>query len=124
MVALLVVGHLGGGSSHDYCGKIRPKDDKHFPVYVDDVLQDLVVQTPQQNADANSGETTYISIRPAGSAAGSQAANGTATCYRGYIGNKCGTCLAKVQGYISPCRKFTTGYAYYYNKCSIGFSQL
>ncbi|CAL1371652.1 unnamed protein product [Linum trigynum] len=124
MVVLLVVGNLGGGSSHDYCGKTRPNDEDNFPLYVDAVLQDLVENTQQQYADAGTGDTTYTSIRPEGSAAGSEAANGTATCYVGYTGDSCGTCLSNVQKYLSPCREFTTGSGYYAHKCSIAFSQL
>ncbi|CAL1354744.1 unnamed protein product [Linum trigynum] len=128
VVLVIVPGYLGDGSgappgsTADYCGLNEAADQANFPGYVDFVLEDVVKNTQEQYADATTGETTYSSTSPVGGGRG--AATGKATCYSGVTGNSCGKCLSEAVQYVSPCAHYTTGSAYYDQRCFLHYWQL
>ncbi|CAL1372490.1 unnamed protein product [Linum trigynum] len=126
IMVVLVLGYLGRGSSVEICGTTPATDQINFPIYVGEVLQDLLMNTQLESPDPNSGLRTRTSTSPENSdAAGSGAATGTATCASsGSTGGSCYTCLYALVRYVGPCKKFTTGSAYYPQECSIQFQQL
>ncbi|CAL1398153.1 unnamed protein product [Linum trigynum] len=121
VVGLLLAGDLGAGGVQ-YCSLIPATIDPFFPTYVDSLLDELVVNTPNKDADASSGDTRFASMFPLMD--GNGGARGEATCYSGVTGDSCKQCLTEARPYVSQCRNYTTGGAKYDGRCIIQFWEL
>ncbi|CAN1252583.1 hypothetical protein LINPERPRIM_LOCUS8083 [Linum perenne] len=105
-------GGYSTAATPNYCGSSTATDPR-FPGYVDDALNQVIEKLVTENNGVPAGVTNPLY--------GEVSASANASCSLNNNINGCMDCLYELLPYVSKCRSYTTGSAYYDGICCLGF---